>query len=250
MKSYYFLSDLHLRDMQDPKAQNLLRFFISQTEQAPQTVLFLVGDIFDLWLGKHDYFINRFKPLIEVLKKFIDKGGEVHYFEGNHDLHLKKFWQDDLGVIVHSAPEFFHLDDEIVRVEHGDEMDPEDTGYIFLRWLLRTPLLKWIILNLPGSFVAWIGKLMSRTSRVYTNSIRDPQRILKVIHTHAQKVFSQKPFQVIISGHVHLRDEISFVMGGQKMTCYNLGSWDDKCLVLKKSNRQWQWIDISLPSVD
>lgn len=245
MKSYYFLSDLHLRDMQDPKAQNLLRFFISQAELPTKSVVFLVGDIFDLWLGKHTYFRQKFKPIVEAIKDFIEKGGEVHYFEGNHDLHLKKFWQDDLGVIVHSGPEYFHLDDEIVRIEHGDEMDPEDTGYIFLRWLLRTPILQWIILNLPGFLVASIGRAMSRTSRVYTNSLRDPQRILRVIHTHAQKVFLQRPFQVIISGHVHLRDEISFAMSGQKMTSYNLGSWDDQCLALKRSNRQWQWIDVS-----
>ena len=244
MKSYYFLSDIHLRDMQDPKAQTLLRFFISIEPNAKSTVLFLVGDIFDLWLGAHSYFIKKYQPLIDHLKKFIAAGGEIHYFEGNHDLHLKKFWQDELGVIVHNEPEYFHLDDEIVRVEHGDQMDPEDRSYIFLRWLLRTTMMERIILDLPGFLVAWIGQIMSQTSRVYTNSLRDPQRILGVIHSHANKVFKVRAFQVIISGHVHLRDETSFVIQSQKVVSYNLGSWDDHCRILKKDNSSWSWVDI------
>lgn len=244
MKSYYFLSDLHLRDMQDTKAQKLLRFFISQQAQASQVMVFLVGDVFDLWLGDHSYFVKKFQPLIEAIQKFIHAGGEVHYFEGNHDLHLKKFWQGHVNVIVHTEPVYFHLDEDVVRVEHGDEMDPEDKGYIFLRWLLRTPGMRFMILHLPGFLVAYIGNMMSKTSRAYTNSLRDPQRIVRTIHTHAQKAFRERPFQVIISGHVHLRDETTFAMDGQKMTSYNLGSWDDHSRALVKRGVQWSWEEL------
>ncbi len=244
MKSYYFLSDLHLRDMNDDQAQTLLRFFISLESQAKQSIIFLVGDIFDLWIGKHDYFIQKYKPLIEELQKLISLGSEIHYFEGNHDLHLKKFWQDDLSIIVHSDPEYFHMGDEIVRVEHGDQMDPDDKGYLFLRWLLRTPVMTAIALYLPGFFIAWLGRTMSKTSRAYTNSLRDPQRILKTIHNHANKVFAERPFQAIVTGHVHLRDETTFIVGGQKMTSYNLGSWDDGCRLLRKHGSQWQWLTL------
>ena len=244
MKSYYFLSDLHLRDMHDEKAQKLLRFFSSGHSQASQKVVFLVGDVFDLWLGSHRYFTKKFAPLIEALKNFVINGGEIHYFEGNHDLHLKSFWQDELGIIVHTQPEYFQLDEELVRVEHGDEMDPEDKGYIFLRWLLRTPAMKWIILNLPGFLVGSLGDALSKTSRAYTNSLRDPERILKVIHNHAQKSFRERPFQKIISGHVHLRDETSFIVDGHRMTSFNLGSWDDKHYMLTKHDSSWSWSDV------
>jgi UDP-2,3-diacylglucosamine hydrolase len=244
MKSYYFLSDLHLRDMNDHQAQTLLRFFISLEPQAKQSIVFLVGDIFDLWIGKHQYFIQKFRPLIEELQKLISLGAEIHYFEGNHDLHLKKFWQDDLAIIVHSDPEYFLLDDEIVRVEHGDQMDPEDKGYLFLRWFLRTPVMRAVALYLPGFLIAWLGRAMSKTSRAYTNSLRDPQRILKTIHSHAQKMFLVRPFQTIVTGHVHLRDETTFIVSGQKMTSFNLGSWDQSCQVLRKKGSQWSWEEI------
>lgn len=247
MKTYYFLSDLHLKDINEQKAQNLLRFFISAKKKPNDIVFFLVGDIFDLWIGSHSYFIKKFQPLVKAIQDFVSAGGEVHYFEGNHDLHLKKFWQDELGVIVHSSPEYFHLDEDIVRIEHGDQMDPEDKGYLFLRAFLRTRLMTALALSLPGFIVSWIGQNMSRSSRSYTNSLRDPQKILRTIHSHAQKVFQQRPFQALIAGHVHLRDETSFVINGQKMISFNLGSWDDGCLVLKKEGPVWTWQSIENP---
>ena len=104
--------------------------------------------------------------------------------------------------------------------------------------------MRYVILYLPGFLVGSIGKSMSQTSRVYTNSLRDPQRIVRTIHTHAQKAFRERSFQVIISGHVHLRDETTFAMDGQKMTSYNLGSWDDHCRALLKRGSQWKWEEL------
>jgi UDP-2,3-diacylglucosamine hydrolase len=228
--------------MQGAKAQGLLRFLISLQDKASETTLFLVGDIFDLWLGGHSYFVNKFKPIVDELTKFTKNGGQLHYFEGNHDLHLKKFWEKQVGAKVYEAPEIFLFEDIVIRVEHGDEMDPDDKGYIFLRWLLRTWLFKFIILYLPGFLVAAIGRWASRTSRTYTNSKRDEERIAHTIHTHAQKIYGDQHFDVIISGHVHLRDEFHFQKGDKGIKSFNLGSWDDQHRVLHFTNGKWQWL--------
>jgi len=227
--------------MQDQKAQTLLRFLISLRPQAAQTTLFLVGDVFDLWLGGHSYFVEKFKPLVEELKAFTAAGGKLHYFEGNHDLHLSGFWEGEVGAKVHTGPEIFMFDDTVVRVEHGDEMDPEDSRYIFLRWLLRTWFMKFIILNLPGAIVAMIGRWASSASRVYTDNKRDEDRILNVIHTHAQKVYGQRHFDAIISGHVHLRDEFHFQKDEKLIKSFNLGSWHSEHFILSLENGHWTW---------
>lgn len=239
-----FVSDIHISSAEDPKCLLFLRL-LKTCEERRIEQLFLVGDIFDLWIADRRFFVERYSLLIEQLRKLVCGGCQVHYFEGNHDLDLELFWQKQVGVEVHTQAQYFALSGMNVRVEHGDQMDPEDRGYIFLRWLLRTPLMKWVIINLPGVVVAKIGQTMSKTSRVYTNSLRDPKRILSLIHTHAQKSFSIRAFQVIITGHVHLRDETAFAVSGQKMVSYNLGSWDDKFCVLKKDECGWSWLDLS-----
>jgi UDP-2,3-diacylglucosamine hydrolase len=239
--SVYFVSDLHISDMQEQKAQVLLRFLVSLKSD---DTLFLNGDVFDLWLGGHSYFTEKFKPLVDQLRNFIRSGGKVHYFEGNHDLHLRNFWQGEVGAKVYEGPEIFMFEDTVIRVEHGDQMDPEDKGYIFLRWFLRTWPLKFIILHLPGFLVAAIGRWASKASRTYTDGKRDEARISEVIHTHAQKVYEERPFDALITGHVHLRDEFHFQRDGKIIKSFNLGCWDEKPSVLGFTNNEWSWLTL------
>ena len=53
---------------------------------------------------------------------------EIVYFEGNHDLHLRYFWGDRLGLTVSAGPRYFELCGRTLRIEHGDQMDPDDTA--------------------------------------------------------------------------------------------------------------------------
>ena len=84
----------------------------------------MLGDIFDLWVADHRYFIDAYSEIIDQIKRLQRAGIEIHYFEGNHDLHLKSFWQDELGLAVHNEPFYVQLGDTVVRLEHGDQMDP------------------------------------------------------------------------------------------------------------------------------
>lgn len=231
--------------MQEEKAQVLLRFLVSLHENASEKVLFFMGDIFDLWLGDHKYFRKKFAPIVQAVDEFIQKGGQFHYFEGNHDLHLKKFWQYYLGGVVHPGPGVFLFHDKIIRIEHGDQMNPEDRGYLFLRWLLRTWFFKFLIMHLPGPIVSWIGDRASGLSRDYTDGLRDEEKIRKIIRDHAETIYDEKHFDFILSGHVHLKDEHHFTKEDKTVVSYNLGSWDYGYQALQLKNGQWSWLTLS-----
>lgn len=241
MSRVYFVSDLHIRDVQEQKAQTFLRFLHFIEQQPEPVTLVLGGDIFDLWLGSHKYFIDKFSPLVKAIKTLVRQKHSVYYFEGNHDLHLTAFWEQQLSVKVYSGPEFFLFDKTIVRFEHGDQMDPEDHGYHFLRWFLRTPLLTFLIRHLPSFVVSRVGNWASRTSRSYTDGLRDEERILKIIHHHAETTFDERPFDLFVHGHVHLEDEYIFERHQRTVASINLGSWDKTCRVLKLEDNVWSW---------
>jgi len=116
----WFVSDIHIESMKDKKARALLAFLNSLGQTRKATHLFLVGDIFDLWIGPHEFFVNKFEPIVERLKELNQAGVQIHYFEGNHDLHLRKFWQGQIGIQVHAGPQRFQLGSLTVHVEHGD----------------------------------------------------------------------------------------------------------------------------------
>ena len=45
-----------------------------------------LGDVFDMWLAHHRYFVDRYNRIIKQLVRLHDEGVGIHYFEGNHDV--------------------------------------------------------------------------------------------------------------------------------------------------------------------
>jgi UDP-2,3-diacylglucosamine hydrolase len=244
MSSAYFVSDLHLTDPEGDRSHLFERFLNSLSGDQGVSHLFLLGDVFDLWVADHEYFIVRYPRLIEQIRRLVTEGVEVHYFEGNHDLHLESFWARQLSVRVHGGPLELDLGPLRLRLEHGDQMDPEDRGYRFLRWFLRTPPVRFLIEHLPGGLLARIGDRASATSRQYTSRTKtiDERKAREVIRHHARRAFAQRPFDVIISGHVHVRDDHRNEDQGWRSI--NLGTWLERPCCLRIEGRSIEWIEL------
>ena len=227
-----FVSDLHLIGDEignhDPKTQRFVRFLDSlHTSSPPVSHLFLVGDVFDLWVSDHRYFIDRFSDVVRAIRALIRAGVEVHYFEGNHDLHLEDFWARNVGAKVHPDDSTFYLCGFTVRVEHGDLINPDDHGYLILRKALRSLPMAVLAQKLPERLVQWIGQRASRASRDYTSNAKSKpiEQIRKLIRQHAETVSQKNNFDLIITGHVHVADDFKFDVGGRQVRSINLGSW-------------------------
>lgn len=231
MSRALFVSDIHISSEDDPKYRLFLKF-LDQCLKVKTEHLFLVGDIFDLWIADRPYFLKRYSQAILKIKALIESGTTVHYFEGNHDLDLRQFWQKQIGAKVYEKAHYFELFGYRVRVEHGDQMDLEDRGYLFLRWLLRTRLLRWLGRHLPNGLVKQLGERASRASRGYTSSIKsvsDNESRIK-IRQHAERSLAKdQAFDILVTGHVHVRED-SKLESGQRVI--NLGTWLKEPLVL------------------
>jgi UDP-2,3-diacylglucosamine hydrolase len=232
-----FVSDIHISSKEDPKYK-LFSEFLDHCATIQLDHLFLVGDIFDLWVADRSYFVENFHGIPERLTRLKGMGVEIHYFEGNHDLDLKLYWQEQLGFDVHENAAYFKLGPLQTRVEHGDQMDPEDKGYLFLRWFLRTPPLKSLGRNLPNQMVKWIGTRASHASRDYTTNVKsatDDQSREKV-RKHAAQAYQERPFDLFVSGHLHVREDSQ----QDHFRCINLGTWLKEPLVLDVSGADIQ----------
>ena len=101
----YFLSDIHLKDPESKESLALLRFLKSINTKEEASDLFLMGDIFDLWLSNHDYFVKKWFPINRELVRLKMAGVKIHYFEGNHDLYLADYYRNQLGFTVYEGPQ-------------------------------------------------------------------------------------------------------------------------------------------------
>lgn len=246
MPSAYFVSDIHITSPESPRARLFASFLRGLSGKSNTTHLFLLGDIFDIWVADHRYFVDRYREIIGEIRRLKDEGVEINYFEGNHDLHLRYYWEDQLGLTVYEGPTYIFLGGRTVRLEHGDQMDPDDKGYRFLRWFLRTAPMRLLMCNLPGVLVARVGDRASIKSRDYTSNVKsiDAADAIAKIRAHARKAHATKPFDIIISGHVHVRDDCRIEHEAGTFRCINLGSWLDAPCYLKLGGMDEQIFDL------
>lgn len=249
--SAWFLSDLHLKDINERSGIVLLRF-LSELDQGrrPCTHLFLLGDIFDLWIGDHDFFYEKFRPFIDLISHLKERGVEVQYFEGNHDVHVKKFWEDRYGIPCFTMAEYFDVGPVKVRVEHGDLMNLEDKAYLRLRAFLRRRSLEKLAYKIPGGIWNEIGVRASQLSRRFSGKVREnkSEQLRSIIRAHAHRAFKERAFDVIVTGHMHVRDDYEFTEGDRSVRSFNLGSWFDKTRVLnlqvQDDKPTYRWVDV------
>ena len=84
---YYFVSDVHLGlDMEDPVARE--RRFAAFLRGLPENTkaLYLLGDIFDFWYEYRNVVPRNFTRSLGALAELVDRGVEVFFFNGNHDI--------------------------------------------------------------------------------------------------------------------------------------------------------------------
>lgn len=234
--------------MQERNSDILLRFLHSLREKNLQQVhLFLLGDIFDLWVGGSSIFVKKFQPLVEALRDLKNAGARITYIEGNHDVHIESFWQKKLGIDVFVEAQFYEINGLKVRVEHGDLINLDDETYLRYRSIIRHPLVKplnWII---PGKIWDEVGNYAARKSRARSHSyrVRNEEKLITMIRAHALRVFPESPYDVLVSGHMHVYDDYEFQVGAQKARSINLGSWYGPTVkVLRLSGQKLDWVEI------
>lgn len=248
----YFVSDLHLKDKHERNSQILLRFlhFLLNQDSAElsTTKLYLLGDIFDFWLSGHMTFVRKFQSLIDAIAELKNKGVEVVYFEGNHDFHIDEFWTKKLNIPVYEDAQYMQIEGLTVRIEHGDLINLDDHAYLKYRATIRHPWVEPIGHILPGWFWNWFGHKMSRKSRKKTSLYGKQNRaeLIEMIHHHAHRSFDEKPYDLLVAGHMHVFDSYEFVVQSKKAISINLGTWLEHPRILKLHQKELHYLKLEV----
>ncbi|MEK6628736.1 MAG: UDP-2,3-diacylglucosamine diphosphatase [Bdellovibrionota bacterium] len=246
MKSW-FISDIHLTDTHERNGNTLLRFLFYLNRNPQEHRLFLLGDIFDAWASNGPAFTRHYKLIIDEIVKLKKSGGEVFYFEGNHDLHIDVFWTKKFNIPVIENRKYFDIDGLRLRLEHGDFINPQDKTYLEYRQFVHRPLVEFLVHIVPSHFLKWLSESHSKKSRKKTSryAIDNADQIRTQIRRYAEVAFAEAPFDLIVTGHMHIFDEYEFSVGSQKrVRSINLGTWLEKPRTLKIENGKIEIIDL------
>lgn len=167
-----FISDFHLGIPDNKKSREredrIIRFL--ETQEGLYDELFILGDMFDFWFEYKHVVPKGFVRIQAKLAAISDKGIPVHFFTGNHDQWLRDYFQEELGMIVHTDPWSFERHGKKFFVGHGDGLGPGDHGYKFIRKVFRARFSRWLFRWLHPDIGVGIANYFSKKSRLSTGN--------------------------------------------------------------------------------
>jgi len=122
-----FISDLHLSGERPAIIRLFLEFL--RAEAARAAALYILGDLFEYWLGDEAAEEPGVRPLIEGLTALTGSGVPVHVMHGNRDFLLGERFARTTGCRLLAEPAVIELGGEPTLLLHGDTLCTDDTDY-------------------------------------------------------------------------------------------------------------------------
>ncbi|MBE0596592.1 MAG: UDP-2,3-diacylglucosamine diphosphatase [Desulfuromonadales bacterium] len=216
-----FLADAHLRHPADANYQHLLTFL--EQQRGHLRTLYLLGDIFEFWVGYRHVVFAPYVPLLESLRRLRQAGTDIVYVEGNHDFHLGPYFAEELGCRVLTTGEGVDLDGRPVFIAHGDLVNPRDRAYRLLRRTLRSLPLRLLLQLLPPDWTWGIAHCASRQSGKGHLAKRRRWVPEQMLAEHANRRFAEG-YQAVVTGHFHA----PWLQRNPEGTVVSLGDWLDQ----------------------
>ncbi|WP_297375159.1 UDP-2,3-diacylglucosamine diphosphatase [Acidiferrobacter sp.] len=139
MKAQAFIADLHLT-AQRPQAIALFRDFLAQARDRLDH-LYILGDLFEYWVGDDGVDEAEFAPVIAALRAATGTGLAISVLHGNRDFLLGERFAEMSGCRLQDDPHELTLFGIRTLISHGDALCTDDREYQALRAQFRD--LRW-----------------------------------------------------------------------------------------------------------
>jgi len=191
---YLFISDLHL----DPARKDVSEAFIDYlTSLNGEDVLYILGDLFEVWLGDDDDCQFNLS-MIEALNHC---RADIYLMHGNRDFLIGSKFADQANLTLLPDPFIVNLFGEPVLLLHGDSLCTLDTEYMAIRNVLRSESFQSELLSKSLAERAEIARQARNESQLHTGQTE--LQIMDVTPEEVQRTFTEHKVTTIIHGHTH-----------------------------------------------
>lgn len=243
-KKIYFISDVHLGAPALNNNPEREKLFVSWLEQAGKDAseIFLLGDIFDFWHEYKKVVPRGFVRTLGKIAELTDKGIVIHFFTGNHDVWVYDYLPSETGVIVHRENFMQKIGDKVFYLGHGDGLDPDEKGYLFLKRLFTSKTAQFLFSLLHPNIALWFGHQWAKNSRIskgtqpeYCNNI-EMESSIKFAKNYSLK--NKIDYYIFGHRHILLEEEITpnvkvFILG-EWFNFFSYAVFDGEKVELKK----------------
>ena len=192
-----FISDLHLSEDTPHIEQGLTKFL---REEGGIDRLFLLGDIFEAWIGDDDdsSLAQRFA---DSMKRIADTGTQIYFTRGNRDFLVGQNYLDQFGATLLDDSMCIEVAGESTLLMHGDLLCSDDIDYLAFRAIAHNP--EWQAEMLSKSLDerrALARQLRTMSKEAASNKAED---IMDVNDDTVRSVMEEHGVTRLIHGHTH-----------------------------------------------
>ena len=229
-----FISDLHL--CAERPEVNAAFFHFLQTSAAEAEALYILGDLFEAWIGDDDP-APLSQQVIRALRALTDGGTRLFFLHGNRDFVIGKRFARETGATLLKDHALVTIGDEQVLVLHGDTLCTDDIPYQKFRRRIRNPLLLGIMRRLPLKTRQDIG-LKGREKSMAANSNKSAS-IMDVTPATVTAMMKEYGVATMIHGHTHRPFCHELVLDdGTEARRIVLGDWGLKGWVVSENDEE------------
>ncbi|MDA0226016.1 MAG: UDP-2,3-diacylglucosamine diphosphatase [Proteobacteria bacterium] len=136
MQRTLFASDLHLAAERPAAIAAFTRFL--ETEAVQSGALYLLGDLFEYWVGDDDLQAPAHATITRALASTSAGGTRVFVMHGNRDFLMGEAFCDATGVTLLEDPVCIELCGQRTVLTHGDALCTDDLDYQAWRHTARS----------------------------------------------------------------------------------------------------------------
>ncbi len=217
-----FISDLHLSG-ERPEI-NALFFHFLENIAAKAESLFILGDLFDYWVGDdqldHDPLARN---VADALKSLAKSGLRIFFMSGNRDFLIGQRFADEAGLVILNDPTLVNLFGQPILLMHGDTLCTDDVMYQKFRAQTRTS--DWIDATLARPYVARQQLAQSIRNQSDSAKSQKAEEIMDVAEATVEQAFRQHRYPLMIHGHTHRPATHQHIVDGHKCERWVLADW-------------------------
>ena len=206
----YFVSDNHFF-MDSPPGENKRRellFSLFEKIREEQGTLIIGGDFFDFWFDYGNNQTNGYENIFDQLEALSANGVEIHYIAGNHDYWDFGYFKKKFNAYVYKGNFDFNVNHKRILVTHGDGLLSGDSGYRFMRKIIRSKICIFLFKILGGRIGYRLARKISNTSKKYNHS----EKYNKINHVRKEDIREEinehirnnwPEYDAVLVGHYH-----------------------------------------------
>lgn len=215
-----FISDLHLSLDKQDVTRRFLAFL--QNRAASSQALYILGDLFDAWIGDDDYTPPN-KEVRKNLKQLVDAGTQVFLQLGNRDFLLGQEFAAQTGVSLLGDYAVIDLFGVPTLLTHGDLLCSDDIAYQQFREKSRSP--EWMRNVLSKPLLVRLLAARWYRFRSHFHKRRKSLDIMDVNDKTVVEVMRSYRCSQLIHGHTHRPAVHELTIDGQPARRFVLAEW-------------------------